>query len=205
MGLYGQWILPRLLDWSMSGSPFTEYRQQLLAEVTGDVLEIGFGTGLNLAYYPTTVSSLTVIEPNPGMGEIAAPRLAHSPLPVTSLPLRGEHLDLADATFDWVVSTWTLCSIAGIDQALQEIHRVLKPGGKFTFIEHGLSADPKLQAWQQRLTPLQKRIADGCHLDRAIADLVQAHFPTVTVDTFYAEGLPKVGGYFYQGVAVKES
>ena len=145
MGIYGQWILPRLLDWTMAGSPFAEYRQQVLAEVTGDVLEIGFGTGLNLAYYPTTVASLTVIEPNCGMGVIAAPRLAQTPLPVTSLALRGEQLDLPDATFDWVVSTWTLCSIAGIDQALQEIHRVLKPGGKFTFIEHGMSADHKLQ------------------------------------------------------------
>ena len=203
MGIYGRWVLPRLLDWSMAGEPFAQYRQQLLAEVTGDVLEIGFGTGLNLAYYPETVSSLTVIEPNSGMGAIAAPRLAQTSLPVTSRSLRGEQLDFNSDRFDYVVSTWTLCSIAGVDQALAEIHRVLKPGGKFVFIEHGLSPDPPLQTWQHRLTPLQKRIADGCHLDRAIGDLVQAQFPELIVDTFYAENLPKVGGYFYQGTAVK--
>ena len=203
MGIYGRWVLPRLLDWTMTGAPFAQYRQQLLADVAGDVLEIGFGTGLNLAYYPDTVSTLTVIEPNPGMGAIAAPRLAQTSVPVTSRSLRGERMDFKSDRFDYVVSTWTLCSITGIDQALSEIHRVLKPGGKFVFIEHGLSPDPQLQTWQHRLTPLQKRLVDGCHLDRAIAALVQAHFPELTVDTFYAETLPKVGGYFYQGIATK--
>jgi ubiquinone/menaquinone biosynthesis C-methylase UbiE len=203
MGWYGRWVFPRLLDWTMAGEPFATYRQRVLAEVMGDVLEIGFGTGLNLAYYPETVTSLTVIEPNPGMAAIAAPRLAETPLAVTSQPLRGESLTMADHTFDWVVSTWTLCSIADIDQALVEIRRVLKPGGKFTFIEHGLSTDPQLQTWQHRLTPLQKRIADGCHLDRAIADIVQNHLALESLETFYAQNLPKLGGYFYQGVAVK--
>ncbi|MEL6763172.1 MAG: SAM-dependent methyltransferase, partial [Cyanobacteria bacterium J06607_6] len=88
-------------------------------------------------------------------------------------------------------------------QALQEIRRVLKPGGKFTFIEHGLSDDPKLQPWQHRLTPVQKRIADGCHLNRAIAPLVETYLPIESLKTYYAKGLPKVGGYFYQGIAVK--
>lgn len=203
MGLYGRWILPHLLDWAMAGEPFAPYRRQLLTGLTGDVLEIGFGTGLNLAYYPAAVSTLTVIDPNPGMGAVATPRIARSPLPITSLPLRGESLEMADDTFDAVVSTWTLCSITGIDRALQEVYRVLKPGGKFLFIEHGLSPDPQWQTWQHRLTPLQKRLVDGCHLDRAIADLVQRQFAKVDVETFYAEGLPKIGGYFYRGVALK--
>jgi ubiquinone/menaquinone biosynthesis C-methylase UbiE len=203
MGWYGQWVFPRLLDWAMAGEPFASYRQQVLAEVSGDVLEIGFGTGLNLAYYPETVTSLTVIDPNPGMAAIAQPRISQSPLAVTSRTLRGEALALDDDTFDWVVSTWTLCSIPDIDRALAEIRRVLKPGGKFTFIEHGLSPEPTLQTWQQRLTPLQKRIADGCHLDRAIADLIQRHLVLDSLDTFYAEGMPKVGGYFYRGIASK--
>jgi len=203
MGWYDRWIFPRLLDWSMAGEPFSSYRQQVLADVSGDVLEIGFGTGLNLAYYPTTVSSLTVIDPNPGMGAIARPRLAQTTLPVTSQPLRGESLSMPDACFDWVVSTWTLCSIAAVDTAIAEIHRVLKPGGKMAFIEHGLSPDPQLQPWQRRLTPLQKRIADGCHLDRAIADLLSQRFTLEHLETFYAPGMPKVGGYFYRGIAVK--
>ncbi|HEY9890148.1 MAG TPA: class I SAM-dependent methyltransferase [Candidatus Obscuribacterales bacterium] len=202
MGWYGRWVFPRLLDWSMAGEPFATYRKQLLAEVAGEVLEIGFGTGLNLAYYPASVVALTVIDPNPGMAAIAQPRLAQSPLNVVSKPLRGESLAMGDDTFDWVVSTWTLCSIADVEQALKEIKRVLKPGGKFAFIEHGLSPDPQLQTWQHRLTPLQKRLADGCHLDRAIADLIQQQFTLEQIDTFYAEGLPKVGGYFYRGIAV---
>lgn len=203
MGWYGRWVFPRLLDWTMAGEPFATYRQTVLSGVAGDVLEIGFGTGLNLAYYPETVSSLTVIDPNPGMAAIAAPRIAASDLPITSKPLRGESLAMADNTFDWVVSTWTLCSIADLDAALAEIRRVLKPGGKFGFIEHGLSPEPQLQTWQHRLTPLQKRIADGCHLDRAIADRVQQHLPLESLETFYAEDLPKVGGFFYRGIAVK--
>lgn len=203
MGWYGRWIFPHLLDWTMAGEPLATYRRQVLSTVSGEVLEIGFGTGLNLAYYPDTVSSLTVIEPNPGMAAIAQPRLAQTDLSVTSKPLRGESLTMANHTFDWVVSTWTLCSIENLDQALEEIARVLKPGGKFAFIEHGLSPDPGLQAWQHRLTPLQKRIADGCHLDREIADCVQSHLPLESLETFYAEGLPKLMGFFYQGVAVK--
>ncbi|NER84960.1 MAG: class I SAM-dependent methyltransferase [Leptolyngbya sp. SIO1D8] len=195
--------MPRLLDWSMAGEPLATYRRQVLSEVYGQVLEIGFGTGLNLAYYPETVSSLTVIDPNPGMAAIARPRIVETSIPVTSKPLRGEALSMADNTFDWVVSTWTLCSIADVQQALQEIRRVLKPGGKLTFIEHGLSADPDLQVWQHRLTPLQKRIADGCHLDRPISDLIKQSLTLEKLETFYGEGLPKVGGYFYKGVAVK--
>ncbi|MEM0978922.1 MAG: class I SAM-dependent methyltransferase [Cyanobacteria bacterium P01_H01_bin.58] len=203
MGLYDRWVLPRLLDWAMTGEPFASYRRQVLADVAGDVLEIGFGTGLNLAYYPETVASLTVIDPNPGMTALAAPRLAQTKLAVTSQSLRGEALTMADQSFDWVVSTWTLCSIADVEQALREIKRVLKPGGKLTFIEHGLSPDAGLQTWQNRLTPLQKRLVDGCHLNRAIAELVAQHFSLETLETFYAEHVPKVGGYFYQGIAVK--
>ena len=205
MGWYGRWVFPRLLEWSMAGEPLSTYRREVLADVTGQVLEIGFGTGLNLAHYPETVSSLTVIDPNPGVAAIAQPRIDASPLPITSKPLRGESLAFADETFDWVVSTWTLCSIANLDQALQEIRRVLKPGGKFTFIEHGLSDDPKLQPWQHRLTPLQKRIADGCHLNRKIDQLVRDAFDSVEVSEFYGADLPKVMGYFYQGVGLKQA
>jgi ubiquinone/menaquinone biosynthesis C-methylase UbiE len=203
MNWYSRRVLPHLLEWTMAGEPFARYRRQVLSETSGDVLEIGFGTGLNLAYYPEAVSSLTVVDPNPGMANIAAPRIAEAPLEVISKPLRGEALTMADNSFDWVVSTWTLCSIADLDGALKEIRRVLKPGGRFTFIEHGLSPEPDLQRWQHRLTPLQKRIADGCHFNRAIADDVQAHLSLERLDTFYEKDLPRVGGYFYRGVAVK--
>ena len=203
MGLYSQVIFPRLLDWVMSGPEFAQYRRELLADVEGEVLEIGFGTGLNLAYYPETVRKLIAIDPNAGMNQLARRRVESASIEVESRQLSGENLPLADNSFDSVVCTWTLCSIAQVEQALQEIHRVLKPGGRFFFIEHGLSNEPPIQTWQHRLTPLQKRIADGCHLDRDIEQLVAQQFQTLLLKQFYGENLPKIGGYFYQGVATK--
>ncbi|MEO0456553.1 MAG: class I SAM-dependent methyltransferase [Cyanobacteria bacterium P01_A01_bin.114] len=203
MSLYSQVIFPRLLDWSMSGQPFAAYRQDLLKSVQGHTLEIGFGTGLNLPHYPDTVTALTVVDPNPGCNAIATRRIAASNIHVDIRPLSGENLPFADASFDSVVSTWTLCSILKVEKALQEIYRVLKPGGRFFFIEHGQSPDADIRIWQNRLTPLQKRIADGCHLNRPIKDLVAEIFGSVKVDEFYAEGMPKVAAYFYQGTARK--
>ncbi|ASC73173.1 Ubiquinone/menaquinone biosynthesis C-methyltransferase UbiE [Halomicronema hongdechloris C2206] len=203
MGLYGEIIFPRLLDWTMAGELFATYRRQVLAQAQGKVLEIGFGTGLNLAYYPEAVTHLTVIEPNRGAGAIARKRLAQSPLPVDSHPIGGEHLPMADASFDTVVSTWTLCSIAAVEQALREVYRVLKPEGRFLFIEHGQSPDPGVRRWQTRLTPVQKIIADGCHLNRPIGKLVAEVFPQVSLQEFYGNGWPQIAGYLYQGQATK--
>lgn len=187
----------------MSGQPFVRYRQALLSTVQGDVLEIGFGTGLNLSHYPNSVKTLTVVDPNPGCNEIATRRLKASPMAVDVHMLSGERLPFTEASFDSVVSTWTLCSIPQVGQALQEIYRVLKPGGHFFFIEHGLSPEAGIRTWQNRLTPLQKRIADGCHLNRPMKDLVTDVFGSVEVDEFYAEGMPKVAAYFYKGKAEK--
>jgi ubiquinone/menaquinone biosynthesis C-methylase UbiE len=203
MGFYSRVILPRLLDWSMSGPEMAQYRHQLLADVSGQVLEIGFGTGLNLAYYPEQVQQLTTIDINPGMNEIARRRIQASSIQVQHQILSSDRLPMADSTFDSVVSTWTLCSIANVQAALQEIHRVLKPGGKFFFVEHGLSPEPNIQTWQHRLTPIQKIIGDGCHLDRNIKALVEQVFPTVCLEEFYEQSVPKTFGYFYKGTAQK--
>ena len=203
MKLYSQIVFPRLLDWTMAGSPFSAYRQALLAEVQGQVLEIGFGTGLNLAYYPPTVQQLTVLDVNPGMSRLAQRRIQASTIEIHSQTLDAETLPMADEQFDSVVSTWTLCSVRDVEQALQEIHRVLKPDGRFFFIEHGLSNEPTVQVWQNRLTPLQKIIAEGCHLNRNIGKLVEQQFKLLTLKKFYIEQLPRIGGYMYQGVATK--
>ncbi|MGG6293283.1 class I SAM-dependent methyltransferase [Leptolyngbya sp. AN02str] len=203
MGFYSRNILPYLLDWAMSDEHLAQYRKQVLANVQGDVLEIGFGTGLNLSYYPEHIEKLVAIDANPGVNRLAQQRIHQANVTVDYRVLNGEQLPMADASFDSVVSTWTLCSIANVEQALREIHRVLKPGGRFFFIEHGLSKDPGIQTWQNRLTPLQKVIGDGCHLNRNIRDLIAQQFDTVTIDEFYGEGLPKVAGYLYQGVATK--
>jgi ubiquinone/menaquinone biosynthesis C-methylase UbiE len=205
LGFYSQKILPYLLDWAMSDEMFRTYRQQVLSEVTGEVLEIGFGTGLNLSYYPKEIQHLVAIDANPGMNALAEQRVKASSLTVDHRVLNGESLPIADNSFDSVVSTWTLCSIANVEQALQEIHRVLKPGGRFCFIEHGLSKDPQVQVWQNRLTPLQKVIADGCHFNRNIRQLIEQQFEHVTLEEFYADKTPKVSGYLYKGIATKEN
>ncbi|WP_416669046.1 class I SAM-dependent methyltransferase [Egbenema bharatensis] len=204
MGFYSQKILPYCLDWAMSDSTYGNYRKALLSEVKGEVLEIGFGTGLNLSYYPEQIHQLVAIDANPGMNHLARQRVESSGITVDHRVLNGESLPMPDRSFDSVVSTWTLCSIAKVEQALQEIERVLKPGGRFFFIEHGLSNEPKIQVWQNRLTPLQKVIADGCHLNRNIRQLVQQQFEQVTVEEFYADKTPKMAGYFYKGIATKK-
>ncbi len=203
MGFYSNLIIPYCIDFTLSGSTLEEYRQQLLADVSGEILEIGFGTGLNLPHYPDNVTKITTIDPNAGMQRLARSRIAASNISVDHKVLNGESLPMADGSFDSVVCTWTLCSIPQVDKAIAEVHRLLKPGGKFFFIEHGLSHEPKIQAWQNRLTPVQKAIADGCHLNRQIEHIVQQKFNDVTVEQFYAPKLPKAIGYMYRGIAVK--
>ena len=203
MGFYSQRILPYLLDWSLSNPNIAKYRQEILATVKGEVLEIGFGTGLNLSYYPKELEQLVTIDSNPGVNQLAQKRIQSSSITVDNRVLNSENLPMADNTFDSVVSTFTLCSIAKVEQALKEVYRVLKPGGKFFFVEHGLSDQPKIQIWQNRLTPIQKVIGDGCHLNRNIRQLVEQQFDTVTLEEFVGKDLPKVAGYLYKGVATK--
>ena len=203
MGFYSNFILPQAMDWVMSNPVLSQYRQEVLAEVSGKVLEIGFGTGLNLLYYPQNIQKLTTIDTNYGMNNLAQKRIQASKIRVDSRILNGENLPMPDNSFDSVVSTWTLCSIARVDQALEEICRVLKPGGKFFFIEHGLSNEPKVQVWQNRLTPLQKIIGDGCHLNRNIKQIVEKQFNNITLEEFDAQNLPKIIGFMYKGVATK--
>lgn len=203
MGFYSHVIFPRLMDWSMSDRTLAKYREDVLSEVSGNVLEIGFGTGLNLPHYPECVQKITTVDVNPGMNSLAQKRIEDSSIQVENKVLNGERLPMADNSFDSVVSTWTLCSIAKVDQALKEIHRVLKPGGKFFFIEHGLSDEPYIQAWQNRLNPLQKLLADGCHLNRHIEQLVKNNFQILKLEKFYAPNIPKTHSYMYKGVATK--
>ncbi len=204
MGFYSQVIFPRLIDLTMSTSPMGNYRQDILSDVQGEVLEIGFGTGLNLPYYPKHIKKITVIEPNPGMKPLAGKRIQKSDIKVENFVLQGEELPFADESFDSVVSTWTLCSIANIDQALRQIHRVLKPEGRFFVLEHGLSDDPKVEVWQNRLNPIQKVVGDGCHLNRNIKQLIENNqFKFLELEQFYMADLPKFVGYMYKGIATK--
>src|SRR4051794_16385204 len=159
-----------------------QHRRQLLATVGGDVLEVGFGTGLNLPHYPAQVKRITTVDPNTGMHRLAQRRIRQSKFEVDQRVLSGERLPFDDGTFDCAVSTFTLCSIDDVSEALSEVYRILKPGGRLLFLEHGLSPEPNVQKWQRRLNWLEMRLADGCHLDRDMRELVAAlPFSTVEV------------------------
>jgi SAM-dependent methyltransferase len=175
MGLYSETIFPWLLDRALGHPNIMRRRRTLVSEAVGEVLEIGFGSGATLPFYdPAQVSSLTVVEPSEGMNRRAAAVLAQSPVPITSVPGAGERLPFGDGRFDTVVCCLTLCSVQDVGQVLAEVRRVLKPGGRFLFMEHVLSDDPDRQRWQHRLNPIQKLVGVGCNLNRPSADLVRA-------------------------------
>jgi ubiquinone/menaquinone biosynthesis C-methylase UbiE len=201
---YSRVLFPRLCD-LLLGRPFVaKYRRELLAHAYGDVLEIGFGTGLNLPHYPENVRKITTVDPNPGMHQLAQRRIKRNGIEVNQRVLHGERLPFEDGAFACVVSTFTLCSIEDVARALGEVYRVLKPGGRFLFLEHGLSREVNIQRWQRRLNWLEMQLADGCRLDRNIRELVAAQpFSSVDVEEFYLESTPKTHGYLYRGIAVR--
>src|SRR6266542_1639921 len=186
VGFYSQVIFPRLCELLLNRPFVARYRRELLAHASGNILKIGFGTGLNLPCYPPHVRKVTTVDPNVGMYRRARRRIKQAGIEVDRRVLGGERLSFEDGTFDCVVSTFTLCSIEEVAQALREVYRVLKAGGKFLFLEHGLSPEPKVQKWQHRLNWLQMRLAGGCHLDRDMRALVTAQpFASVQMDEFY--------------------
>ena len=205
MGFYDRHVLPLVLDRVMRRPTLAEQRRALLSQVEGEVLEIGFGSGMNLPYYPPHVRRLTAVEPSAGMLKKARRRLDQTAIEVNALGLdAAQRLPLADGSFDSVVSTWTLCTIPDVAAALREAHRVLKPGGRFFFIEHGLSPDPRVARWQKRLSFLTQKLGGGCHLERDIAAIVWASpLEVERCETFYLPGEPRLGGYTYRGLARK--
>jgi ubiquinone/menaquinone biosynthesis C-methylase UbiE len=204
VSLYSQTIFPRLCDFVL-GRPFVALqRQQLLRAAHGEILEIGFGTGLNLPHYPAGVSKITTVEPNAGMNRLAMKRIKQAKIEVDQRFASGERLPFDDDCFDCVVSTFTLCSVGDARRVIDELHRVLKPGGAFLFLEHGLSPDSHVQKWQRRLTRLQMWLADGCRLDRDFKQLIATPtFSSVVEDEFYLEKTPRTHGYLYRGKAIK--
>jgi ubiquinone/menaquinone biosynthesis C-methylase UbiE len=201
---YSQVIVPLLCDFGLDRPSVAKHRRELLAHASGNILEIGFGTGLNLPCYPKQVQKITTVDPNVGMYRRARRRIKQAGIEVDQRVLSSERLPFEDRTFDCVVSTFTLCSIEDVRQAVAEVYRALKPGGKFLFLEHGLSPEPNIQKWQHRLNWLQMRLADGCHLNRNMKELVAVQpFSSVEVEEYYLEGMPKTHGYIYRGRAMK--
>jgi ubiquinone/menaquinone biosynthesis C-methylase UbiE len=204
MGIYAKYLFPYLMEAGLNRPFVTNERKEALAAVRGRVLEIGFGTGLNLACYPEPVREITTIDANEGMHRLARARVVASGKKVVHQVLDAARLPFPDESFDSVVSTFTLCSIANVEQALGEVRRVLAPGGRFYFLEHGKSPEPQIEKWQNRITPINRIIADGCHMNRNIFAIVTAPgFKLIERTEHYLAGVPKIYGYLYRGVAEK--
>lgn len=203
MGIYREHILPRIIDRACGTGELRRWREQVTAGLAGTVVEIGFGSGLNMPAYPPEVHHVYAVEPALTARRLAEERIAASHIDVEHIALHGESLPLTDESCDGALSTFTLCTIPGVDAALAEIRRVLRPGGRFHFLEHGLSPDPSVATWQRRLDPVQKWVADGCHLTRDAARLVRdAGFEIERVESRYAKG-PKPWSWLTEGAAVK--
>jgi ubiquinone/menaquinone biosynthesis C-methylase UbiE len=204
MGFYSRYVFPWMCERGMNRPHVEKYRREVLAQVSGDVLEIGVGTGLNLPHYPPGVEKITTVDPSEGMNRRLEKRIRESGVEVERHVLHAEELPFEDDRFDCVVSTWTLCSIPAVERAVREVKRVLEPGGRFVFFEHGLSPDPQVQKWQRRLDRLQRTFAQGCRLDLDVAAvLAQGDFGSVELEGFYMEKTPRTHGYMYRGVATK--
>ncbi len=174
MGLYRDHLLPVLIDRTCGGAAFTPMRRSLAAPLSGTILELGFGSGLNLAHYPDTVAQVLAVEPSDRAFQLAQPRIAARGLRVERVGLDGQHLALEDQSVDGAMCTFVLCTIPDANKALRELARVLRPGAPLQLLEHGRAPEPSIARWQQRLDPLQRRLADGCQLSRDPLALLKA-------------------------------
>jgi ubiquinone/menaquinone biosynthesis C-methylase UbiE len=202
MGVYRTHVLPRLVEVGCGGAQMERWRGRVTEGLHGRIVEIGFGSGLNVPVYPDEVTEVLAVEPALVARDRAAGRIAQSHATVTHVGLDGQSLPLDDDSCDGALSTFTLCTIPDVDAALAELRRVLKPGGELHFLEHGLSPDEKVRTWQRRIEPVQKRVADGCHLTRdPVALVAAAGFEVIRHDSRYAKG-PKPWTWMTSGVAI---
>jgi SAM-dependent methyltransferase len=203
MGVYSEQVLPRILDVACNVSAAGPQRRRACEGLAGDVVEIGFGSGLNVPYYPPGVTRVAAVEPADVSWRLAGKRIDAATVPVDRAGLDGQALPFSDAQFDAALSTWTMCTIPDVRKALSEVRRVLKPGGRLHFVEHGLAPDPRVRSWQNRLDPIQARLFGGCHLNRPIVELLRgAGFTIEAVDVYYEKGSPKFLGANSLGIAI---
>lgn len=202
MNLYSRYVLPHLMNLAMGARMLEEHRKRTVAQARGVTLELGFGSGVNLPFYHAKqVSRFYALEPDTAMLRLAQKRIAQAPFKVEVLQMGAEQIALPDNCVDTVLSTWTLCTIPNVKAALAEARRVLKPGGQFIFVEHGLAPDARVVRWQNKLNPYWQRCAGGCHLNRQTDVLLrEAGFELKDLDTGYL-GRPKAMTYMYQGCA----
>jgi SAM-dependent methyltransferase len=203
MGVYREFVLPRLIDRLCGSRGMTRWRESVPAGLVGQVVEIGFGSGLNLEFLPAEVTGVFAVEPSATAMKLALKRGVRTGVRVTHVGLDGESIALADESCDSALCTFTLCTVADPAKALGEIHRVLRPGGSLHFLEHGIAPDPSVARWQRRLDPWEQRLADGCHLARDPLSLVRhAGFSIESIEQRYARG-PRPWSYFTLGRATK--
>ncbi len=202
MGIYGSYVLPHLIGMACSGEHIEAQRRKVVPLATGRVLEVGMGPALNLAFYdPSTVELVWGLEPSEPMRRKAAPAIEASGLDVRWIGLRGEDLPLDDDSVDTVVLTYTLCTIPDWETALAQMRRVLRPGGKLLFAEHGEAPDESVRSWQRRIDPVWTRLAGGCHITRPIPRLIEsAGFGFDQIESAYVPG-PKIASYQSWGIA----
>jgi len=202
LGIYNDRVLPRILNASCGSSRLDPLRRRVCASLTGEVIEIGFGSGLNTPFYPADIARVAAVEPSDLSWRLAGERLRTTKVPVLRSGLDGQSLPFADDSFDAALSTWTLCTIPDVAAAMGELRRVLKPGGTLHFLEHGLAPDEEVRRWQRRLEPVQRRITGGCHLTRPIVELlVTAGFTIEELDVFYEENTARLTGADSLGIA----
>jgi ubiquinone/menaquinone biosynthesis C-methylase UbiE len=199
-------VVPRMTDKMLSSRDVMAHRRRATEGLHGEVVEIGFGSGLNVPAYPSEVTTVYAVDPSLVARELATDRVAASPAAIRYVGLNGEDLPLDDASVDTALSTFTLCTIPDAGRAVREVNRVLRPGGTFHFLEHGLCPDAGVARWQHRLNGVQRRVAGGCHLDRPIEQLVRdAGFEITTIhhDQLAGPGFMRPWAYLYEGVATK--
>ena len=203
MGWWSEQILPRAVDRVLRAPAVAERRRLVCGGLAGRVVELGFGSGLNIAFYPAEVTEVLAVEPSDVAWRLSEARRLASPATVVRAGLDGQRLDLPDASVDAALSTFTLCTVPDLSATLSEVCRVLRPGGRLHFLEHGRAPEPSVQAWQRRLNPVQSRLAGGCHLDRPIDAMIAAAGMEVTeLLTEYGEG-PRPFSFGYLGSATK--
>ena len=202
MGFYSRFVFPWVLEKGTAVKALREPRRRVLASARGRILEIGFGTGVNLEHYPAHVEIITVVEPALELSKYARRRIESTGRKVEVHVLGAEELPFDNESFDTVVSTLTLCSIAPIELALRQIRRVMKRDGRFLYLEHGLHPNPSVARWQNRLDPLQQRLCGGCHLNRSANELLKgAGFRIAAVNEYQMPGMPGIFGWMAEGVA----
>lgn len=202
MGWYAERVFPRIMNKACNSAESRRIRAAVCAPLAGEVLEIGFGSGLNLPHVPASVTRLLAVDPLRRGRDIAAERLAGASFPVDFVGLDGQSIELEDASADAALCTWTLCSIPDPVAAVREVRRVLRPGGTLHFAEHGAAPDAGVKKWQDRLNPVQGVVACGCNLNRDIPAIIEAGGMTVTsLDTYYSQGQPRIFGWTSQGTA----